>query len=230
MREISKKVSLIEEISRETNMLALNAAIEAARAGEYGKGFAIVAMEVRKLSDRSRKAAKDIGSLASSSVEIAENASSILNQIVINSRKTAELIQEISMASAEQDGGADQINKAIQQLDIVIQSNAQASEELASTSAELASGARQLTDVYVKKLQDSIGYFRTEEKQDNTEEKQDNEVLKTEEIKKIKAFIEASEKNTENEFQDAKTDGNANSTIKLDMKINEIDDSDFEKY
>ena len=152
MKEIAGKTSVIEEIARQTNLLALNAAIEAARAGEHGKGFAVVASEVRKLAERSQKAAGEIGALSLSSVEVAETAGQLLQKLVPDIRKTAELVQEISAACKEQDTGAEQINKAIQQLDQVIQQNAGASEEMASTAEELASQAEQ--------LQGTIAFFR----------------------------------------------------------------------
>jgi methyl-accepting chemotaxis protein len=151
MRQIAEKISIIEEIARQTNMLALNAAIEAARAGEHGKGFAVVADAVRKLAERSQSAAGEISNLSVYSVEIAEKAGEMLNKIVPDIRKTAELVQEISAASGEQNTGADQINQALQQLDQVIQQNASASEEMSSTSEELASQAEQ--------LQDAIAFF-----------------------------------------------------------------------
>jgi methyl-accepting chemotaxis protein len=146
MKQISNKITIIEEIARQTNMLALNAAIEAARAGEHGKGFAVVADAVRKLAERSQAAAGEISHLSTSSVEIAENAGEMLKKIVPDIRKTAELVQEISASSNEQNTGADQINQALQQLDQVIQENASASEEMASTAEELASQAEQLKE------------------------------------------------------------------------------------
>jgi len=155
MKQIAGKISIIEEISRQTNMLALNAAIEAARAGEHGKGFAVVASEVRKLAERSQTAANEIAELSVSSVYVAEKAGEMLSKMVPDIQRTAELVQEISAASREQDTGAEQINKAIQQLDQVIQQNAAACEEIASTSEELAAQAEQ--------LQASIAYFRTGE-------------------------------------------------------------------
>ncbi len=151
MRDIAGKITIIEEIARQTNLLALNAAIEAARAGEQGKGFAVVAAEVRKLAERSQKAAGEINELSSSSVAVTQNAGRLLDKMVPNIKKTAELVQEISASSREQDAGADQIAKSIQQLDTVIQQNAASSEEMASTAEELNSQSEQ--------LQAMIGFF-----------------------------------------------------------------------
>jgi methyl-accepting chemotaxis protein len=147
MKEIAGKISIIEEIARQTNLLALNAAIEAARAGEHGRGFAVVASEVRKLAERSQTAAAEINKLSATSVEVAENAGSMLSKLVPDITKTSELVQEITAASNEQNSGAIQINKAIQQLDQVIQQNAAASEELSSTATSLTSQAEQLQNI-----------------------------------------------------------------------------------
>ena len=147
MKNIAEKIMIIEEIARQTNLLALNAAIEAARAGEHGKGFAVVAAEVRKLAERSQVAAGEINDLSTSSVDVAERAGSVLDELVPNIQKTAELVQDISAASREQDSGAEQIGLSIQQLDAVIQQNASTSEEMASTAEELSSQAENLSEM-----------------------------------------------------------------------------------
>ena len=141
MREIAGKISVIEEIARQTNLLALNAAIEAARAGEHGKGFAVVAAEVRKLAENSQKSAAQITQLTSSSVAVAEQAGTMLMDLVPDIRKTADLVDEIAAASEEQNRGGEQINIALQQLDQVIQQNAGASEEMSATAQELENQA-----------------------------------------------------------------------------------------
>ena len=155
MKDIASRISIIEEIARQTNLLALNAAIEAARAGEHGKGFAVVAAEVRKLAERSQKAAGEISKLSGSSVDVAERAGSMLAKLVPDIQKTAELVQEISAASKEQSGGADQINSSLQQLNQVVQQNAGATEEMASTAEELSSQAEQ--------LQSTVAFFKVDE-------------------------------------------------------------------
>lgn len=152
MKDIADKISIIEEIARQTNLLALNAAIEAARAGEHGKGFAVVASEVRKLAERSQTAAGEISELSADSVQVAEKAGSLLNEILPDIQKTAELVQEITASSTEQRTGAEQINTSIQQLDQVIQQNAGASEEMASTAEELSAQAVM--------LQEAIAFFK----------------------------------------------------------------------
>ena len=145
MKGISQKMRIIEEIARQTNLLALNAAIEAARAGEAGKGFAVVASEVRKLAERSQKAATEIGELSVKSVGVSEKAGSMLDQIVPDIQKTSQLVQEISAASNEQSQGTDQITKAIMQLDKVVQENAASSEEIAGMTEEIARLAQNLS-------------------------------------------------------------------------------------
>ncbi len=153
MKEIASKISIIEEIARQTNLLALNAAIEAARAGEHGKGFAVVAAEVRKLAERSQKAAGEINQLSGTTVKVSERAGEMLDKLVPDIQKTAELVQEITAASKEQDAGSEQINKALQQLEKVIQANASAAEEMASTTEELTGQSDQLVS--------ALGFFRT---------------------------------------------------------------------
>jgi methyl-accepting chemotaxis protein len=153
MKEIASKISIIEEIARQTNLLALNAAIEAARAGEHGKGFAVVAAEVRKLAERSQRAAGEINQLSVTTVKVSEKAGEMLDKLVPDIQKTGELVQEITAASREQDTGASQLNKALQQLERVIQQNASASEAMASTTEQLTGQSDQLMS--------ALGFFRT---------------------------------------------------------------------
>jgi methyl-accepting chemotaxis protein len=174
MEQIVEKIGIVNDIARNTNLLALNAAIEAARAGEAGKGFAVVASEVRKLAERSQTAASEITELSQSSMVVAENAGTLLGQIVPDIKHTAELVQGISVASAEQSSGAQQINSAIIQLDKVVQLNATSSEELASMSEELSSQSQQLINaIEFFKLEEANNYHIADNSDNQAREKKD---------------------------------------------------------
>ncbi len=151
MHKIAQKISVIDEIAYQTNLLALNASIEASRAGEEGRGFAVVAAEVRKLAERSKQAASEVSQLSSQSVLVAERAGALFKQILPNISHTADLIQEISSASAEQSSGLSEITIAMTQLDKVARQNAVASEQLSAMSQDMQN--------IVDDLQQSVQYF-----------------------------------------------------------------------
>jgi methyl-accepting chemotaxis protein len=227
MRQIAEKITIIEEIARQTDLLALNAAIEAARAGEHGKGFAVVASEVRKLAERSQNSAGEIGKLSVSSVEVAERAGEMLNRILPGIQKTAELVQEISAACREQDSGAEQVNKAIQQLDDVIQRNASASEEMASTSEELSGQAEQLIA--------TMAFFQVSEKEGRGRRRQTEETRKR---NPSPAPARKSAPTTARETRDRERKGNRSNLVGPEEVLQLHDDKDrsaeyddeFEKY
>jgi methyl-accepting chemotaxis protein len=155
MKSIAERISIIEDIAYQTNLLALNAAIEAARAGDSGRGFAVVASEVRKLAERSQSAAKEIGTMAISSVKVAEHSGLLMHELVETTRRTSDLLKEVASASGEQASSVGQISRAMAQVDHVTQRNAAAAEELSTTAEEI--------NVQVESLQECISIFRIPE-------------------------------------------------------------------
>ncbi len=133
MEEIASKINIIQEIARQTDLLALNAAVEAARAGEHGRGFAVVASEVRKLAERSQLAAAEISSLSSQTVNASGEASRMLETLVPNIQRTADLVQEITASSRD--------------FDRAIAQNAQAAVQSAATGHDLEAQSQRLTEV-----------------------------------------------------------------------------------
>lgn len=144
MQKIADKVDVIEEIARQTNLLALNAAIEAARAGKYGKGFGVVASEVRALAEKSAESAAMIRKLAEKSMDIATSAGQQILKIIPQIQETSKLVGQISRASAKQKEQLSGNVEAIRQLDQVAKSNADAANMLASLSEQLTAQAEQL--------------------------------------------------------------------------------------
>lgn len=160
-KRISDITGVIDGIAFQTNILALNAAVEAARAGEQGRGFAVVAAEVRTLAQRSAEAAREIKGLIGASSESIErgsrlvgDAGSSINDIVVQVRRVAELISEISTATGEQTSGINQVGDAITDLDRVTQQNAALVEQSAAAAESLKQQAGRLLEaVGVFKLQ-----------------------------------------------------------------------------
>ncbi|MBQ0167764.1 MAG: methyl-accepting chemotaxis protein [Treponema sp.] len=157
MRDIAKKITVIEQIASNTNLLALNAAIEAARVGEAGKGFAVVAGEVRRLAESSSASAADISKLSSETVQMADSAADVLDVIIEEVEQTVQLVEQMSDANRNQESGTQAISHTISELNDAVQQNASFSEELAAMAEELSAQSQTLLD--------AIGYFKTEEEE-----------------------------------------------------------------
>lgn len=152
MHTIAEKISVVESIAQQTNILALNASVEAARAGKAGAGFAVVASEVRKLAELSKDSADEIIMLVSETSVASEKCGDVISALVPEIEQTGQLVNEIAVASQEQDMGAQQINMAVSEMNVITQQNASAAEHLTSM-------ANTLSDL-ADKLEKAVGYFR----------------------------------------------------------------------
>ena len=154
MKDVSEKITIIGDIAFQANILALNAAVEAARAGEHGRGFSVVASEVRKLAERSKLAADEIVTLVTTGLKVSQEAGDKSRLLVPDIEKTTQLIKEISAASLEQKTGAEQINLAMQQLNMITQENASSSDILTQSSNQLS--------ILAVNLQEAVGIFKVD--------------------------------------------------------------------
>ena len=147
IKNIDSKIGLIQDIAFQTNILALNAAIEAARAGVAGKGFSVVANEVKKLADNSSEGAKEIFDLVKIAMLDSDKAGDYQKTISNDIENVNRAVNEVSASSTEQKNSVEQINNSITQVNDSAQQNAAISEEMAASVSHLALQAESLNNI-----------------------------------------------------------------------------------
>jgi methyl-accepting chemotaxis protein len=216
MRNILEKVNVINDIAKQTNILALNASVEAASAGEFGKGFAVIAREIRELAEYSRRAAVEITDNVKQGSAISDKATKQLGEIVKQMETTSELIKQITIASQEQNNGIEQITNGIQQLNKVTQQNAAVSEEMATNSEELAGQAEMLKNVVQYfKLGNFIPMVKDEFKTVSDNHNDDFNFVPDNQIADLSQYTQISKIKKEKG---------------INLDLGEISDNDFERF
>jgi len=214
MKLVSDKIVVISEIAKQTNILALNASVESASAGEFGKGFSVIAKEIRQLAEDTQAAAIEIVKSTSSGVTSAEKAVNQLANIIKQMENSSEMIKQIVVASTEQKNGVDQVTNGIEQLNKITQQNAAVAEEMATSSEELAGQSEVLAESVSK-------YLFSEEKN------LDNEILESEE----KDVVEEKVYKETQLISDDKSEVDDSTGFSINLGKTDLDnDNDFERF
>lgn len=147
MEEIIENISFINDIAGKTDLLAINASIESARAGEHGKGFGVVASEIRKLAEKSSRAVEIIETLSSQGIEVSHSTLTEMHKSLKRTEKTHELVRNISRSGREINNGVDQVNVALTEMNSITTQNAETAEKMAGSSEELSAQASRLDEL-----------------------------------------------------------------------------------
>ncbi len=195
--DISKGILIIKEIAFQIDLLSLNASVEAARAGSLGKSFGVVAYEIRKLAEKTKKASAKIEELSDLGQKNSEITSEKLKKLIPEIIKSAELVDNITLSSKEQSSGAETINNSVQQLTEITNENSASAEEMSASAEELLA--------QVKQLRNTVRGFKIgedfNEKNEIKNYEEDNRNTKKEELSENGFRIKLDDKKLDDEYE-----------------------------